>query len=324
MAISANYQVKSNVNVYIGTEVTMGTVCVPDGGAWNLMPVVDYSVTDKQASLGVGPQRANSFGQDESLGQHDRTAQVYEVSLTMHGTAKTIDRACLALFGDDAQPNDLTGQLPSINTYTHGASNASPVTILFENGGSSGNDLEFKSCVCSGLELAYAIGTDGGALSAVVTFVTGYEPIEAAVDAVTSPTDCSGAVFNIFDLSTNSLNGEDLMVYDFSCSIQRAVNKVGYRADANFEPHGYAIGPYEVTGSVSCKRDSESSAVPVNTSAGIPLVMTDGAFEINAPKVMVESVSTDLADEGWRHSFAWRAFHAAGTESANIVTIGTA
>ncbi len=324
MAISANYQVKSNVNVYIGTEVTMGTVCVPDGGAWNLMPVVDYSFTDKQASLGVGPQRANSFGQDESLGQHDRTAQVYEVSLTMHGTAKTIDRACLALFGDDAQPNDLTGQLPSINTYTHGASNASPVTILFENGGSSGNDLEFKSCVCSGLELAYAIGTDGGALSAVVTFVTGYEPIEAAVDAVTSPTDCSGAVFNIFDLSTNSLNGEDLMVYDFSCSIQRAVNKVGYRADANFEPHGYAIGPYEVTGSVSCKRDSESSAVPVNTSAGIPLVMTDGAFEINAPKVMVESVSTDLADEGWRHSFAWRAFHAAGTESANIVTIGTA
>ena len=324
MAISANYQVKSNVNVYIGTEVTMGTVCVPDGGAWNLMPVVDYSFTDKQASLGVGPQRANSFGQDESLGQHDRTAQVYEVSLTMHGTAKTIDRACLALFGDDAQPNDLTGQLPSINTYTHGASNASPVTILFENGGSSGNDLEFKSCVCSGLELAYAIGTDGGALSAVVTFVTGYEPIEAAVDAVTSPTDCSGAVFNIFDLSTNTLNGEELMVYDFSCSIQRAVNKVGYRADANFEPHGYAIGPYEVTGSVSCKRDSESSAVPVNTSAGIPLVMTDGAFEINAPKVMVESVSTDLADEGWRHSFAWRAFHAAGTESANIVTIGTA
>ena len=324
MAIAGNYQVKSNVNVYLGTEVTMGTVCVPDGGVWNLMPVVDYSFTDKQASLGVGPQRANSFGQYESLGQHDRTAQMYEVSLTMHGTAATINRACLALFGDGDQPNELTGQLPSINTYTHDTGNISPVTILFELGGADGNDLEFKSCVCSGLELSYAVGTDGGALSAVATFVTGYEPIQAAVDALTSPTDCAGAVFNIFDLSTNTLNGEELMVYDFSCSIQRAVNKVGYRADANFEPHGYAIGPYEVTGSVSCKRDSESVDVPVNNSTGIPLVMTDGAFEVNAPKVMVESVSTDLADEGWRQSFAWRAFHAAGSESASIVIIGTA
>ena len=39
---------------------------------------------------------------------------------------------------------------------------------------------------------------------------------------------------------------------------------------------------------------------------------------------MVESVSTDLADEGWRQSFALRAFHAAGSESASIVIIGTA
>jgi|DEB0MinimDraft_4_1074332.scaffolds.fasta_scaffold29303_3 hypothetical protein len=329
MAIDSKFQTKSDVEVYIGTEITMGTATLA-GGTWDKVPVVDYAIADKQAPLGVAPQRANSFGQQVSGAKHNRTEQMFEVSLTMHGTAGVIDRICGALFEDDDATNTLIGGSPATKTFDDGQSNSVPVTLLFKNGGSDGNDIHFKSAMCTSMELSYGIGTDGGALSCVATFVTGYIPIESTLTPSGGTiTDVSGTVFNIHDLSIYTLGSvsNNILINDFSLNISRPVNRVSYQSTSEFAPYGYSIGGYEVTGTVGCKRDANSSAIPTNTSTGIELNIGDSTFEVTAPKVMVESVSTDLADEGWKQEFSYRAFYddsGSNPENNTIVQIETA
>ena len=321
MAINSKFQSKSDVEVFIGTEITMGTATLA-GGTWDKMPVVDYSISDKQAPLGVAPQRANSFGQQDSGAKHNRTEQMFEISLTMHGTAGVINRVCKALYGDGDGDNILMGSSPAIKTYDDGEGNIVPVTLLFKNGGSNDNDIHYKSAMCTSMELSYGIGTDGGALSCVATFVTGYIPVESTLTPA-SDTDRSGQVFNAHDISINSLGGQDVLINDFSLNISRPVNRVSYQSTVEFAPYGYSIGAYEVTGTLGCKRDANSSSIASNTSTGIALNVGDSTFEVTAPKVMVESISTDLADEGWKQEFSYRAFYDDASDTNTIVQIET-
>jgi len=327
MAIDTKFQTKSDVSVFIGTEITMGTATLANG-TWTRLPVVDYSIADKQAPLAVAPARANSFGQQQSGAKHNRTEQMFEISLTMHGTAGVINRICGALFGDSDGDNQLLGSSPAVVSYRDGLANAVPVTILFKNGGSDfgisdGNDMHYKSAMCTSMELSYGIGTDGGALSCVATFVTGYIPIESTVTPA-SATDVSGVVFNAHDISINSLGSKDVLINDFSLNISRPVNRVSYQSGAEFAPYGYSIGAYEVTGTLGCKRDKNSADIATNTSTGIALNVGDSTFEVTAPKVMVESISTDLADEGWKQEFSYRAFYDDASDTNPIVQIETA
>ena len=324
MAISPGFQTKNDVNVYIGTEVTMGTATVPATGTWHSVPVTDYSISDIQAPLSVAPQRSNSFGQQESGAVHDRTTQMFEISLTMQGTAGVLDRLCGAMYEDSDGINALLGSSPVTSTFQDGVSNTVPVTILFENGGAGAADLQYVSCMMTGMELSYGVGSDGGALKATATFVTAYEPTETAIATPSTITATEGVSFNFYDLTVHTLNSEDLLMHDFSLSISRPVNRVSWQSASNYAPHGYSIGGYEVSGSLSCKRDAESQAVPTNTSSGITLALSDGTFQVDAPDCMVESVSTDLADEGWKQSFTFRCFYNDAAESNAIVTVTTA
>ena len=329
MAIDSKFQTKRDVEVFIGDEITLGTATLA-GGTWKKLPVVDYSIADKQAPLGVAPQRANSFGQQQSGAKHNRTEQMFEISLTMHGTAGVINRICGALFEDDDADNRLLGSSPATVSFRDGVANAVPVTILFKNGGSDvgtsngEQDIHYKSAMCTSMELSYGIGTDGGALSCVATFVTGYIPVESTLTPTGSNiTDVSGVVFNAHDISINSLGGKDVLINDFSLNISRPVNRVSYQSGAEFAPYGYSIGAYEVTGTLGCKRDKNSADIATNTSTGIELNVGDSTFEVTAPKVMVESISTDLADEGWKQEFSYRAFYDDASDTNPIVQIET-
>jgi hypothetical protein len=323
MALDTKFQSKNDVNVYIGTEITMGTATL-GAGTWNKAPVVDYSIQAKQAPLGVAPQRSNTFGQPESGLAHDRTQQLFEISLTMHATASVINRICGALYEDSDGTNALLGNSPATVSFKDGSSNTVPVTLLFENGGSNDNDLKYTSCLCTSMELAYAIGTDGGAMTCTATFVTGYEPTEESLTP-SSSTDMAGTIMNIFDVTTQQLGGQDLLLHNFNLNISRAVNRVSWSSASNYKPLGYSIGMYEVTGVFGCKRDANSIQVPTNTSAGIALSVqsTSPVLQIDAPDVVVESVSTDLADEGWKEEFSFRAFFDDSSQSNPIVTIAT-
>lgn len=322
MALSSNIQTKSSVTCFIGTEITMGTATLA-GGTWNKAPLIDFSFSDDSVGLTVAPFRTDSFGQPLSGGRHLNEDRVSEISLTMKGTATTIDRICLALFGDGSSPLALTGALPAVKQYKHSVANAIPVTLLFDDAGMNGNDIYFTSCLCTSMELSYGIDSDGGMLKCVANFVTGYKPSQGSLTAGSS-TDLGNAVaFNIHDLTTHTYDTQDLLIKDFSLSISRSVTKSGANPDLNYNPFGYVIGGYEVTGNITCKRDEKVDGVLDNNSTGQVLALSDGTFQIDAPKCMVDGASPSFDDTGFTSSIPFRCFYDDASSGNTIVSITT-
>ena len=331
MALATNFNTDNTViPVAIGTEVTMGTPTLT-AGVWHLAPVTDYTITPIKAPLEVAPQRTNTQTQPESGAIHNRTQQLFEVSLTMRGTAAVIDRICLTLFGDGATPNILLGSSPAQKSYVNGITNAIPVTLLFEGAGDDSTEaaptsMVYTSCMCTGVVLAFGWGTDGGEMSVVATFTTGYTPdTTSSLVAAGSPVDMNGTPFNIKNLTATgqSLGGNDLLMYDFSLSIQRSVERLGW-IDSTYAPSGYKIGMYEVTGTMNVRKDSNSASVVTNTSTGIALAVTDGTLAISALDVMVEDASIDRGGADWKIPYSYRAFFDDAAQTNPVVSIATA
>ena len=331
MAKSDKFQVSSNSSVVIGTEVTPGTACLAAGVTLE-MPVTEYSFSDiNKHSLSIAPFRSGIGGMTQSddmvrWQEHDR---MHEISLTFQCSAKAIDRICLALFGDGATPNALLGSMPTeVQSHVqHGTANITPVTIWFENAGHAGLgvDLYFTTCMCTSFTMAGDVGTNAGVVTGTATFVTGYPAVEAALtftggthELVTVHT----ALFNMADITTETLDGEDLVLYSFDLTIARDVQRIGFDSGNSIHPSGYAIGGYEVTGNLTAKRDDETAAA-IDNKAGMILDIDTGTFQITAPKVFVDDSGISFDVDGWKQTIPFRCVYSGATTST-IVEIKTA
>ena len=335
MAISSAFQTKQNTRVIIGTEVTMGTACDEDSGVTIEMPVTDYSFDEiHKHSLSVAPPRTGSgaLTQSDDMVKWQRHDRMFDVSISFHGTAQSINRVCLALFGDGDGTNTLIGSMPSITDFRDGVANIVPVTLWFENSAHAGQntDLYFTSCICTGLTLSGDISSNGGVVMATATFQTGYAPTEAALTIeATSATNTvisdQITMFNMHDLTVETLNEQDLLLYSFELAIARPVNRIGFDNGSNFKPQGYALGGYEVTGSLTCKRDAESlEAIDTDMASPKALALSAGdVFQIDAPKCIIDSAGISLDDDGWKQSIPFRCVYSGATTST-IVEIKTA
>ena len=322
MALSNNMQVKSEITCFIGTEITMGINTLLDG-TWHQVPIIDFSYNDWSSSLTVAPHRSDSFGQALSGAKHLNEDRVTEISLTLKGTAATINRVCLHMFGDGDGGNELNGS-SGVGIYKDAVANALPVTILFDSGGRTGNDVYFRSCMCTNMELSYGIDTDGGMLKCILTFMTGYIPTEGTLTPNSSTDAGNGVAFNIHDLTTHTLDSQDLLIKDFSLSIARSVTKGGANPDQDYDPFAYSVGGYEVTGSLTAKRDDKVLAAIDNDSVGKVLSITDGTFNIAAPDVMVDGASISFDDTGYMTTIPFRCFYDDASKTNPVVTITTA
>ena len=332
MAKSATFQTKQNTNVVIGTEATMGTACAADGTTLE-MPVTDFSFSEiKKHSLSVAPPRTGSgaFTQSDDMVKWQRHDRMFDISITFHGTAQAINRVCLALFGDGDGTNTLIGSMPSVTDFRDGQSNSVPVTLWFENSAHAGQgtDMYFTSCLCTGLTLSGDIGSNGGVVMATATFQTAYAPTEAAF-TLESTSDTNTAIsdqttmFNMHDLTVETLNEQDLLLYSFELAIARPVNRIGFDNGSNFKPQGYSVGGYEVTGSLTCKRDAESTDA-IDTATPVALALSAGdVYQIDAPKCVVDASSISMDDDGWKQTIPFRCTYS-GATSATIVSIKTA
>ena len=124
------------------------------------------------------------------------------------------------------------------------------------------------------------------------------------------------------DLTVETLNGEDLLLYSFELAIARPVNRIGFDNGSNFRPQGYALGGYEVTGSLTCKRDAESTDA-IDTATPVALDLDTGVFQITAPKCMIDTSAISYDDDGWKQTIPFRCVYSGATTST-IVEIGTA
>ena len=332
MAKSDKFQVSSNSSVVIGTEVTPGTACLAAGVTLE-MPVTEYSFSDiNKHSLSIAPFRSGIGGMTQSddmvhWQEHDR---MHEISLTFQCSPKAIDRICLALFGDGTTPNALLGSMPTeIQSHVqHGTANITPVTIWFENAGHAGlnTDLYFTSCMCTSFTMAGDIAANAGVVTGTATFVSGYPATEAALtftggthELVTVHT----ALFNMADITTETLDGEDLVLYSFDLTIARDVQRIGFDSGNSFHPSGYAIGGYEVTGNLTAKRDDETAAA-IDNKAGMILDIDTGTFQITAPKVFVDDSGISFDVDGWKQTIPFRCTYDNAATTNPVVTIGTA
>ena len=330
MALSTSFQTKQNTNVVIGTEVTMGTATVAAGTTIE-MPVTDFSFDEiHKHSLSVAPPRTGSgaFTQSDDMvkwQQHDR---MFDISMTFHGTAQAINRVCLALFGDGDGTNTLIGSMPSITDFRDDVANVVPVTLWFENSSHAGaaTDLYFTSCICTGLTLSGDIASNGGVVMATATFQTAYAPTEGAL-TFTGGTHtlltAQTTMFNMHDLTVETLNGEDLLLYSFELAIARPVTRIGFDNSDDFKPMGYSLGGYEATGSLTCKRDAESTDA-IDTSTPVALALSAGdVYQIDAPKCVVDSSGISFDDDGWKQTIPFRCTYS-GAITSTIVSIKTA
>ena len=332
MALSTAFQTKQNTNVVIGTEVTMGTATVAAGTTIE-MPVTDYSFDEiHKHSLSVAPPRTGSgaFTQSDDMVKWQRHDRMFDISINFHGTAQAINRVCLALFEDGDGTNTLIGSMPSTVDFRDGQSNIVPVTLWFENSAHAGvgTDLYFTSCICTGLTLSGDISSNGGVVMATATFQTAYAPTEGALTFTGGTHTLLSAqttMFNMHDLTVETLNEQDLLLYGFELAIARPVNRIGFDNGSNFKPQGYALGGYEVTGSLTCKRDAESlEAIDTDMSTPRALALSAGdVFQIDAPKVYVDAAGISLDDDGWKQTIPFRCTYSGATTST-IVSIKTA
>ena len=332
MALSTAFQTKQNTNVIIGTEATMGTAALATADSIE-MPVTDYSFDEiHKHSLSVAPPRtgSGSFTQSDDMVKWQRHDRMFDISITFHATAQAINRVCLALFEDGSSPNTLQGDMPDTTSFVDAVSNTVPVTLWFENSAHAGQgtDMYFTSCLCTGLTLSGDIDSNGGVVMCTATFQTAYAPTEATLTfsgggGTHTVISDQITMFNMHDLTVETLNEQDLLLYSFELAIARPVNRVGFDNGSNFKPQGYALGGYEVTGSLTCKRDAESTDA-IDTSTPVALALSAGdVFQIDAPKVMVDNSAISTDDDGWKQTIPFICTYSGATTST-IVEIKTA
>ena len=80
---------------------------------------------------------------------------------------------------------------------------------------------------------------------ATATFQTAYAPTEGTL-TFTGGTHtlltAQTTMFNMHDLTVETLNEQDLLLYGFELSIARPVNRIGFDNGSNFKPMGYSLG----------------------------------------------------------------------------------
>jgi len=334
MALSTAFQTKQNTKVIIGTEATLGTAALATADSIE-MPVTDYSFDEiHKHSLSVAPPRtgAGAFTQSDDMVKWQRHDRMFDVSITFHGTAQAINRVCLTLFGDGDGTNTLIGSMPSVTDFRHGQSNAVPVTLWFENSAHAGQDTDmyFTSCLCTGLTLSGDISSNGAVVMCTATFQTGYQPTQGALTfsgggGTHTVISDQTTMFNMHDLTVETLNEQDLLLYSFELAIARPINRIGFDNDNSFRPMGYSLGGYEVTGSLTCKRDAESlEAIDTDMATPKALALSAGdVYQIDAPKVIIDSAGISYDDDGWKQTIPFRCTYS-GATSSTIVSIKTA
>tara|TARA_R110000772_G_scaffold92531_1_gene189440 strand:+ start:3904 stop:4884 length:981 start_codon:yes stop_codon:yes gene_type:complete len=323
--MATNFQSRTDISVAIGSKgsaLALGTSHAV-GDTWNFLQVTDFNIQHVGATLDVAPNKNGIYGQIESQGHHRPDTMMYEVTLTMRGTATAVLKSCLSLFSEGSSAASLT-PASSTGVMKHGADNTAAVTLLFKNGGSDVTKISsvMVGCFCTSMTLREAVDSNGGEMVVESTFVTAYRPVEntLAADAETLDT---GTVKNIFSLTTTTINSVGLILSSWEVNITRPLQRIHYIDTTDYNPFGYVQpGPYEVTGTLVAKRDDSIEDLVAKLkgdSLGIPISITSGSdFILTLPDVMIDNSTVENGDF-MLQNIPFRAF--AETETASIISI---
>lgn len=321
--MATNFKPKGDVQVIIGSGSANLGVAHATSDTWNAVHVTDYNIEQASAPIEVAPPRSGLYGHVESMGHHRPDTQTYEASLTMRGTPTAVLKSCLSLFGDGASAAELT---PGSNTGTmkDNTANTSAVTLLFENAGSDASNIDviMPGCFCSSMTLSEDIGSNGGELVVNANFWSAYQPTEGTLTPDSKTLDTASPK-NIFSLSTQTLDGNALILNGWSLTISRSLSRIRNQNTTDYKPFGYVqSSPYEVSGTLTAKRDDSISALASKIkgdSAGIALSIAESSgFTLSCPDVMIDNSKPEVG-EFLMQTIPFKGF--AASETANIVSL---
>ena len=337
MAKSTKFQIKNNTNVFIGTEATMGTAAIA-GAALVELPATDFSFSELAAggqTLSVAPFRVGGgLTQSDDMVRAQRHDRMYEVSVTFMCTDAATKRVFLNLYEDGAVGGNISvllGSMPTTTLFEDGETNIVPVTLVFRDAAHDAtSDMVFEGCMCTSMAFSGDIGGNGGVVMCTAVFQTAYLPTGGTDLSYSSITASSAqqTMFNMHDLTATTVtpsggSAEDLLLYSFELNLARSVTRVGFDASADFKPMGYSLGGYEVTGSLTVKRDAESiTAIPEATAFALDI--DTGIYQILAPICFVDAASISFDDDGFKQVIPFRATYTGATTATIFSFAGTA
>tara|TARA_Y100000401_G_scaffold38325_1_gene28904 strand:+ start:1315 stop:2349 length:1035 start_codon:yes stop_codon:yes gene_type:complete len=343
MAQETDFILSNSVKCFIKTETTTGTAIT---SSMKQLQTTSISIPEISVPLEYAANRSGAQVALEGQGHHVLGTNLYTFDTTLKGTTAAIKDACGAVFTDTAgggASNALnnTYAFPSA-TYKNGnTSSPNTYTVFFQNAGSDTDGaahIQFAGCIATGMTLSQGIGSESGELTVTINWATGYLP-QAVSTSLSSTTSDSATPKNIrtLDEDATNVNAQDVVIQSYEVSINRSIERIGYKnnetdgsADA-FAPFGYAmVGAFEVTGSISCIRNSsihamlakfrDSSTVAIN-------IIDDTAndFTIAIPKAYIGDTSMDMGGAVMTQTLPFTAVGDADITSASpVITIKAA
>ena len=328
-----NFQGSQGISLLFGSgDKAFGTAHVA-ADTFTALPVISFSLpANDSAALEVASPRSGTLAQLETQGRHRRDLNVWTFDVSFKGTPTAVLKACTWAFGDGGSPAELNSNLGIGNgtansaIMKHGTTYGNAATVIFIGAGSdaTADDLVARGCLAQSVTIKEDVGSEGGQMVCDVSFWTAYPPVEETNTVAADATD-TAAPKSIFSKSATTLNSEALVLNSWEVTMSRSLERIHSQDYSNYLPFGYAqTGPWEVTGSLSAKRDDSVYDLLTQmkgSSAGVNLSIDESSgFNLDLPDVMIEGPSEiDNGGAFLMQTIPFRAF-AAGV-SANIVSI---
>tara|TARA_Y100000817_G_scaffold304881_1_gene288362 strand:- start:16 stop:1014 length:999 start_codon:yes stop_codon:yes gene_type:complete len=295
----SNFFKTSDIKVYVADEAAFGTPITATSG-WNELPTTSFTLPELSAPVEISAARSGALTTELSQAEHVLHNKVYTFDVTMKGSANAIDKAMELLCESASSPYKLDGDYTFPDAYKDGESVTTQKTFLFTGvgAGTTNNDLQLTSVVATGVTLSESLDSENGQLTCVVNCMTAYKPAYVN-QGLGTPTKLSGVAKNIKDLSVYNMNNgsaRDLHIMSWELSLSRSVERVASKDYTNYKPYGYAmVGQWEVTGSVTCKRDTSIENLLATLSSGtFALNLAEASnFTLSVPKCKVNEATMD-------------------------------
>ena len=332
MSLETNFKKTSDIKVYVADETAFGTPITATSG-WSELPTTSYSLPELSAPVETATGRSGALTTEVSKTTHNFHNKFYTFDVTMKGSVTAVEKAMELLIEDTASPYKLDGDYSFPDTYKDGESVTTQKTFLFKGvgAGSTNNDLQLTSVIATGLTLSEAIDSENGELQVVVNCMSAYKPAYVN-QGVGTPTKLSGVAKNLKSLSVYNMdNGSarDLHIMSWELVMNRNVERIATKDYTNYKPYGYAmVGAWEVTGSVTCKRDTSIENLLSTLSGGsFALNLAEASnFTISVPYAKVNESTMDTGGSIMMQTIPFSAYcqdpdASDGTENLVSITI---
>ena len=322
MAIDSNVYSSKQFELFIAPQTTMGTANTT-ANQFTKLDLVNVNDIDfggglvQERNLRSGQQVKKST--DHYVSQKGASASLEFEWICSH--KEGLIQLMKMISEDTSGAFELAGTF-SPAVYNHGATTGQMATIIVSNP-NTGDDRVLHSAVLTNLDLSMSSDTEGGRIVASGTFMSGYKPTVGANTVTPSGTE-TAFVKTIYDCTTKTLGGSDVVVKAMNLSFSYPAMRIGYQGnDAEAEQYGRS-GEYTLSGSVTVKYDANTDGELGQFLSGSTraIALGDGgsAFHFSVPTAVYTGYNIDLGDseEG---AFVEVPFEATANASANLYSI---